>query len=260
MNGSLAPVSIGILTCRRPSGAVYLFDTIAAIDREGAADVETKAIFVDGDTGFAAEISPRVPPGWSVVPLGRTEFSCGAAAYKEALAQLARARRDVLMFEDDVALCRRAIERMIATEVPPNDGLVSFFDMKEFPPGAAPGLFCIRPSTAERHAVDKPAAAEYLGLWGSQCYRFPIDVVDWLMAQDWTAAKLWPHGQDLVVGNLVERHPSRSLVAFHVPCLVEHVGQVSAYSPFGLTGRTATNFAGLEADAMALPAFAPQTP
>lgn len=254
------PVSIGILTCRRRSGAVYLFDTIAAIDREGGAGVETKTIFVDGDTGFDLEIAPRVPAGWSVVPLGRTEFSCGAAAYKGALAQLARARQDVLMFEDDVALCRRAVERMIATEVPSNAGLVSFFDMKEYPPGSPTGLFCIRPSVDPKHCIDKPAAADYLGLWGSQCYRFPIDVVEWLVAQDWTKARLWPHGQDLVVGNLLEQHPSRSLVAFHIPCIVEHVGLVSAYSPFGLAGRTATNFIGREADAMALPVFAPEAP
>lgn len=253
------PVSIGILTCRRPSAAVYLFDTIAAIDREGGASAPTKTIFVDGDTGFDLEIAPRVPRGWSVLALGRTEFSCGAAAYKRALWQLARAGRDVLMFEDDVALSRRAVERIIATEVPLNAGLVSFFDMKEFLPCSPPGLFCLRPSVDPRHAVEKPAAANYLGLWGSQCYRFPIDVAEWLAGQDWTKAPLWPHGQDLVVGNLVEQHPTRSLVAFHVPCLVEHVGAVSAYSPFGLAGRTATNFIGRDADAMALPVFEPQT-
>ena len=251
--------AIGVLTCRRPRGANYLLSTVAQIDAQGGASVSPKVVFVDGADGFADEIRPLLPLAWSVVALGKNEFSAGAAAYKRALAQLAGCGRDVLMFEDDLDFSRNAVARMISTPVPSNAGLLTFFDMKEFSAETTPGLYCLRPSRDPIHCRTQPQIEAFLGLRGSRCFRYPAEMVTWLVAQDWTKTALWPHGQDLVVGNLVEQHPTRHRVAVHIPCLVEHVGQVSAYTLAGLEGRTATQFIGRDADALALPTFAPTT-
>lgn len=251
--------TIGVLTCRRPKRANYLLSTVAQIDAQGGGAVARKVVFVDGDDGFAEEIRPALPSTWSVVPLGKNAFSAGAAAYKRGLAYLAEFKRDVLMFEDDLDFSRNAVARMIATPVPLNAGLLTFFDMKEFSAETTPGIYCLRPSRDPIHCRTRPQIEAFLGLWGSQCFRYPADMVSWLVAQDWTKTALWPHGQDLVVGNMVEQHPTRHRIAVHLPCLVEHVGQISAYTPFGLEGRTATQFIGRDADALALPHFPPVT-
>jgi hypothetical protein len=60
-----------------------------------------------------------------------------------------------------------------------------------------------------------------------------------------------------VIGELVAMHPTRKAIGIHCPCLVEHVGEQSACAPANsLTrSRRATNFPGVDFDALTLPAF-----
>lgn len=230
------PPALGVLTCPRRSGADYLVSTVRQIDAEGGLALPSRTVYVDGDAAFVAGIKAKLAAleGWTVVPLGAQLG--GVEALRRTLAHAAAAGGDLLMFEDDLELARGAVTTMVSTPVPPEAGMLSFFDMKEFPPGTAPGIYTITPS------------ARGTGLWGNQALRFDAEMLAWLATQDWAAAARGPDrhrfAQDLVLGDLVARHPTRNRVAFHLPCLVEHVGEASSYSPWGLEGRRATNYAG----------------
>lgn len=241
LHGSLAiqtqprPPAIGVLTCPRRAGADYLIATLTRVDAEGGAALPSRAVYVDGDPAFVADVEARLAAAsltdWRVVSVGGRVY--GLRAFRAALAHAAGAGRDLIMLEDDLELAPGAIATMAATPVPPGAGMLSFFDMKEFPPGAPAGIHTIHPR------------ARGLGFWGCQALRFDADMLAWLAVQDWRAASLARgpdgYGQDLVLGDLIAAHPTRNLVAFRLPCLVEHVGAVSSYSPFGLEGRRATN-------------------
>jgi hypothetical protein len=155
---------------------------------------------------------------------------------------------DLIFCEDDLLLCRNAVARMAQLAVPPRVGLVTFVDMKEVAAGAAPGL----------HRA--PAlGSDGRGFWGAQSLKLPASVVTWLVAQDWSQFNLpHPHmASDLLLGELVARHPERRLIAVHVPNLVQHIGYRSVCFP-GLSlsqWRRASNFPGESFDALTLPAM-----
>ena len=90
----------------------------------------------------------------------------------------------------------------------------------------------------------------------AQCFRVPNEVLRWLARQDWCSTIHWNArmASDIILGELLNTHPDRPNVAFHIPCLVEHVGNVSACFPTRPLGRSlkATNFAGADFDALSL--------
>jgi hypothetical protein len=244
----MAPPLITVLTCQRSAGN-YLGATLRQIDRQGGAGLERR-VFVDGPPEVALEVRRRLRAAralgdWTVTSFGTRLGSTEAT--RRVLAAADRERRGILFFEDDLLLCRHAVTRMVDLAIPDDVSLISFFDMKEVRPGAAPGLYR-RP----------PTGRDGRGLWGNQCFRVPPEVLSWLLDQDWRSTS---HGasrmaSDVVMGELLARHPTRPRVAFHIPCLVEHIGHGSACFP-GLElarWRRATNFAGAEVDALKLPA------
>jgi hypothetical protein len=248
-NSVMAAPLVVVLACER-EGNSYVEQTAAQIDEEGGVGLP-RMVMVDGAADFAASVEARLArvgcTGWEVVSLGaRRGSTLGMAA---ALKAAAPQKRDVLFFEDDVELCRRAVERMVAVRVPDASAFVTFFDMKEVEPGTAAGLY-VRPRRGTEN--------EWL-FWGCQAMRFPAEMVQWLGDCNWLGTRVGPGhmASDLIVGELIGWHIRRRRMAVHVPCLVEHVGAVSGCAP-GLTltpKRLATNYPGKEFDAMTLPAF-----
>jgi hypothetical protein len=82
-------------------------------------------------------------------------------------------------------------------------------------------------------------------------------MVRWLSERDWLRATCRPTkmASDLVLGVLITQHVRRNRVAVHIPCLVQHVGHISACFPgVPITRRRMTmNFPGAEFDATGLP-------
>ncbi len=237
---------IVVLTCDRPA-ACYLPTTIAQIDREGGRLLQRR-IYVDGPGEALERIQGKLAggelAGWEQKSLGAQYGS--TEAMRRVLADAAGEGLDVLFFEDDLLLCKNAVARMAAQQVPPQASLVTFFDMKEVAAGASFGMY-FRP----------PTGADHQGLWGCQCLRIPADVVQWLAEKDWRGTVFGglKMGSDVILGELLLRHPGRGQIAVHIPCLVEHVGESSACFPgIGLPGwRRATNFPGQDFDASTLP-------
>jgi len=239
--------AIAVLTCERTAGN-YLSDTLRQIGQQGGGQLERR-VFVDGPPEVAVGVQRRLAAsgglgGWTITSLGERLGSTEAT--RRVFVEIASTGQDLLFFEDDLRLCKNAVTRMVELEIPDAVSMVSFFDMKEVRPGSAIGLYR-RP----------PVGRDRRGLWGNQCFRIPSDVLLWLCERSWLSTS---HGasrmaSDVVLGELLARHPTRPRIAYHIPCLVEHVGHGSACFPgLDLTSwRRATNFPGAEFNALSLP-------
>lgn len=236
-----------ILSCERPGGTSFVQDLARAVDREGGARLQ-RLVFVDGDEAVRQRIERKLSEhgvvDWQVVALGPRRGS--TLGMQCALSEASRQRRDVLFFEDDVLPCKGAVERMLVVPVPEDCGCITFFDMKDVPRGAPPGLY--------RYA---PRELPGWDFWGCQSLRLPVEMVHWLASQSWASVTARPvkMGSDLALGILVARHPGRNKIAVHIPSLVQHIGFVSACFPgIPLTERRSTrHFRGVGFDATSLP-------
>ncbi|MEN9306481.1 MAG: hypothetical protein RL173_413 [Fibrobacterota bacterium] len=238
--------SIAVLTCDRPNG-FYVIETLRQIDKEGGAGLDRR-LYVDGSVEFLERLEHRLrdggTKGWSIVHLGENLGS--TEAMRRLVVASAALGGDLLFFEDDLLLCRNAVKRMIAQRVPDDVGIVTFFDMKEVAPGAAPGLYR-RPADGHHGS----------GFWGAQCLKFCPDTLNHLEQSKWNnegrdGSRM---ASDLLIGRIMSKHPRRMHLAVHIPNLVEHVGHASACFP-GLAlssrWRRASNFAGQGFDALTL--------
>lgn len=238
--------SIAVLTCDRPNG-FYVIETLRQIDKEGGAGLDRR-LFVDGSEEFAKSLKQRMGAlsikGWEIVALGQNLGS--TEAMRRLVVASTALGGDLLFFEDDLLLCRNAVKRMIAQQVPDDVGIVTFFDMKEVAPGAAPGLYR-RPADGHHGS----------GFWGAQCLRIHSESLAYLADKNWLDDSLGDGrmASDILLGRIMARHPARNRLVVHVPNLVEHVGNASACFP-GLSlsprWRRATNFYGRSFDAMTL--------
>ena len=242
--------TIAVLTCDRPNG-FYLPDTVRQIDREGGAELERK-IYVDGTAEFVERLKRRLraggAQGWKFMRLGENLGS--TEAMRRLVVESANSERDLLFFEDDLQLCRNAVRRMAAQRVPDDAGVVTFFDMKEVAPGAAPGLYR-RPADGHHGS----------GFWGAQCLRISREALAYLAGRNWLEESRGDSrmASDILMGRHLAKHARRRHLAVHIPNLVEHVGHASACFP-GLSlsprWRRATNFPGRGFDALSLKTMA----
>lgn len=245
-DGNQSAPTIAVLTCDRPR-AFYVGETIMQIDKEGGKGL-VRRLYVDGTESFVESLKLKLRPfggdSWEIVRLGEKLGS--TEAMRRLLVHSTKIGRDLLFFEDDLMLCRNAVTRMIAQRVPEDIGIVTFFDMKEVPPGAGPGLY------------RTPAEGKQgTGFWGAQCLKFPFETLRHLADRNWDeesrgGSKM---ASDILMGRILTKHPQRKNLAVHIPNLVEHVGHASACFPgLSLTPRwrRATNFLGRDFDALSL--------
>lgn len=242
-------LSIAVLTCPARQGS-YVAQTIRQIVSEGGRDL-VRRLYVDGSESdvvtLARSLEPELRTGWSLERLG--EGLGSTEAMRRVLVRSAESGGDLLFFEDDLLLARNAVARMAAQSVPADAGIVTFFDMKEVPPGSVRGLYRTRADGRDGS-----------GFWGAQCLKFPEETVRWLADQDWSRVATGNSrmASDISMGRLLATRGERDRLAVHIPCLVEHVGSTSACFP-GLSlsprWRRASNFPGARFDALSLPAM-----
>jgi hypothetical protein len=221
-----------VSTCPRV-GADYLAGTLAALDREGAADLH-KIVLSDGALTGACEwpSRERIPAAKSTRANLWDAFRCALEAGAERL----------FYFEDDIVPCKNAIARMVAVECPDRAALMSFHDKKRF---RRTHGFHLAPA----RDVDRA------GFWGSQAVSIPRRTLEYLVTQDpysvWRL-NLARHG-DRTIEEFVVRSPWPR-VAYHAPSLFRHVGVVSAAHPdrFRPNRHVPDTYMGDEFDAMTL--------
>ena len=116
---------ISVLTTPRRQD--YLRDTLQSIDGAGGASLKHKVVFVDGSV--TPEVKDNVLPGWDICPLpsGGPRRSLWRILNYDARTRIG----DHIHFDDDVKLCRNAIFAMLAIDVPPEAGFLSFFQQNK---------------------------------------------------------------------------------------------------------------------------------
>lgn len=220
---------IVVPTCERPRGVSYLGNTLRMLDEAGAVDL-TRMVFVDG----------LDPPAcsWPMLTFPSRTGVRGLMWHAFAWA-FSKGFERLIFCEDDIEICRNAITYIDQLLIPDDLAFIDFHNMNRVPR-----------SSPEDGIYPCPPAPYH----GNQCMLFPRRTVEWLHNQpDWRHINpdAYPQGADVTLGILVERSPW-PLYGIHFPCLVNHIGEVSvAHSGEKLRlGRVATNFPGVEFDAL----------
>lgn len=229
-----------MLTC--PGREKQAFETAEAFRRSGIPpQLDELIIYSDG----RAELPQWMGGNWQHENLW--DHSQGNLAAFVRILTLSRIHGvDYLFFvEDDVRPCKNALQRMYDVGVPLGCAFTTFFDMKEFYPGAPSGLYNV-----------PVRGIDGRGFWGMQalCINGAVlrEIFDSKHMHE-RRKDLKSHS-DIVLMEAVEKLGFKYYAA-HVPSLVEHVGHNSSsiwkFDEHGIS-RTATNFPGEDFDALAL--------
>lgn len=236
-------IQAAILTC--PSREGILRDTLDGFIRSGIPKGIETVVYCDSAAPRGQSHVVQEPWQYRYLWAGTEMHSRGNLAAFTAIIAIAAFEKveRLLYFEDDVLPCKNAIERMISVGVPDEAAFTTFFDMKEFYPGAPHGLYEV-----PLRGIDGR------GFWGLQAVTMNGDVLAKLHKQQHLAQRsneLRNHS-DMVLIEAMEQLGYESYAA-HIPCLVEHTGYTdSAIWQFEShdISRTATNFKGIDFDAL----------
>lgn len=199
-----------------------------------------RQIDASGWKGRRLLISDGPPSLLTAWPTSATSRRLGQKkTYWRALAVgLEEARRHrtdrILILEDDVELCRNALQYMERARLPDVLGFVTWFDGHAIPPRSSPGIY--------------PVAARYFFCLQGVTWR--CATAEWLLRSPAAAGWKHPHAGDALIARvLTGRH-----YGVHVPNLVQHLGAASVCNPGErLAGvRVANNYPGPHFDAMTL--------
>jgi|HubBroStandDraft_5_1064220.scaffolds.fasta_scaffold223925_2 hypothetical protein len=145
----------------------------------------------------------------------------------------------ILILEDDVFLCRNALQYMERARLPRILDFVTWFDGHAVPPRARFGIypvlgrsfFCLQGVTWSRATAERLVTAPAARQWKER------------------------HSGDILIAKIL----AGSYYGVHVPNLVQHLGATSVCNPGqGLTGvRVANNYPGDDFDALRLGRSAP---
>lgn len=174
--------------------------------------------------------------GFSVTVI-RDEGAGAMRTWRESLGMLAAGHcHNVLLAQDDIVVSKHLAEYAARLDIPENTGCVSFYT-----PGGVElerGGMGLIPATGRT--------------WGACCLMFPRAVAEKIAAHPMITR--WPIDRriDVAVGDVVREMGLKFY--YHVPSLVQHVGEVSAFgdSRSMTHGRYAPGFLGEEFDAMSL--------
>jgi len=204
---------------------------------------------VEGSQDFAKRLETWLETikhrGWTVVHLG--EKLGGLESMRRLLRMESVHGKDLLFFEDDLELCKNAVQRMAELEVPSDTWLVSFFDAKELSQDSPMGIH-----RRLAHGLQTP------GLRGTQAIKFKASAVRCLAEADWSpilADQPFPQ-RDQRIGAILSSQNLGSRIGIHIPHLVQDLDQsTSTHSAVDLEGRPLVDirFPGREFDALSLP-------
>ena len=248
-----------MLTCdRKGRGPSYLRGTLDSLDAQGADDIDKvprKIIVSDGPFEEGADVkmvssSVAGARPWEVIIKPDGPSGPVAAVFWLFRYALESGASRLIMCEDDIVVCRNGMRRILHTHVPNDVAFVSFFDMQDFPmseTGILPGIHRVGNNGRRRR-----------GFFGHQTVSIPQRTLAHYCNLDLNAvlAKMPPVNRfshsDILMGQLL----TDSLwpcYGNHIPCLVEHVGDVSRLDD--RAPRRATRFPGVDFDASKLPVF-----
>jgi hypothetical protein len=232
-----------VLTCPRDDDEPFAY--LAALSRQLEAEDVTFEVLVDiSDVELErrAALSPRnlLPATTGLRHFERAPTVAGALkgnklAYWGAVELGHHFGGDVVILEDDIALCGNAARRMLTFPVPPDLALVQFFS-PDFLPAARsfPGLW-------------RPPAADFTF---TQAVKFPRRTIEKLVAWKDDPRFLQFASSDQAVALWLRTSGLRFGV--HAPELVQHVGEISAIQEQSLSWRIAKTWPGFDFDAMRL--------
>jgi hypothetical protein len=225
---------IVVMTCPRKNETTYLSETLAGLDAAGAEKHPHKLVVSDGGTITDCKWPVAVYPG----PSGTKR----ALWRVFGLAARSGVRR-LIIFEDDVIPCRNAVTQILRSEVPSGCAFMTFFDINEFPKGDQdPGIY-------KKSVMGRTGR----GFWGVQAMLLPGAVVRFLADQDPTSVMRFkdnPHHSDIAMSEILMKRSPWKEMAIHLPCLVEHRGDMSAWG--NPSKVRATHFPGVGFDALSL--------
>lgn len=245
MNG----VSPWISVLTTPARPEYLRDTLASIDDAGGRHFRgNRVVFVDG----RIDDVPAVPAGWVKMTTGGPAARGSRRAMWKVLNFAALARVPYLLyFEDDVRLCRNAIDAMAGLVVPTGVAFIAMLNQKK--------------GVSERHGIhcrraDDPANAP--GHWGSQALKIPLRSLRAFERRHTEPINGWPYSSDVWLGSqLATRKSAEHHYGILVPSLVRHVGArstIPTQETFAADGhRAGLGYAGDDFNAELLPAILP---
>lgn len=225
-----------VTTCARPSGASYLIETLNGLDREGAKDLPSGCKIVLSDGDLSPQDVGRVPHSWELRVSPGSRSGPRRNLWTAFRLAVERNAERLIYTEDDIEPCRNAVKYMCKLDVPSSMALVTFHDWKEFAPGTPAGMYRLRfPGRDGR------------GFFGNQCIMLPRATLDYLIQQDPYA--IWKSNLAKYSDRTMEAYLYMSMIwsyyACHMPCLVRHVGAVSAAHPGKLLDkRNTSNFGG----------------
>lgn len=223
-----------VSTCPRRDGVDYLPGTLERLDAAGAKDLQ-KIVMSNGPLLSKC----AWPTQFNETPRS-TRTNLWAAVRKAIELRVDK----LIYFEDDIETCKNTVSYMAAIPNPNTIGLITFHDMKEMPPKSENGIYVV-PAKGRNQR----------GFWGLQAVIFPRWTLAYLVTKD--PFSLWtqnPSGNgDQVIGELLSQSPWPRF-AVHIPCLVNHLGEVSVAHPtHGLKpGRIPTNWPGAGFDAASI--------
>lgn len=214
---------IYVLTMKRPTGDDPWFYVRAVIEAAAVEETENpKHFVVDGSEEDCAELA-ALAPGWTVHRYAKPEARTGGVwlsgnkwpywrLLEIALAQTAPGD-DAVTMEDDLRFAVNALQRMTSFPVPKDVHAVQFYSGFLFRrPDAYPGLW--------------RTPATVLGCQAIKYTRATLQILCDFAANDLQWQKF--NESDFALGVCQERFGLR--IANHLPCVVQHVGNVSAVS------------------------------
>ncbi len=206
---------IVVLTHPRPDGVSYLQETLASIDASA-----TSRRWVVTDT---TSHRPEIPEPWRLHAFDRpvTQRPENRWALWRAFRLAVEKNEDLVVFEDDVTVCKNGAAYAEKFLVPPDVAWVSLYD-PWLAPGAPSGLWRARAQ----------------GFMYAQAIKFPLSTCRLFGHLDIKAHPLRGSDDQLAAwGRLLNLS-----YAIHTPSLVQHVGDVSAVGNGSTEGRTSRSY------------------
>jgi hypothetical protein len=213
----------------------YLEETLAALDREGAGEWGERAIVSDG----TFELRLR---HWTSVEEQGARRGSRYTMWRAFHYAVEHGVERLLYCEDDIVPTKNALRTMLGMSVPDRCAFVDFHDITRLGRLTRPGLYTM------------PLGRRFQTYSGTQCMLFPRRTVAWLLEHDpsGVAARGLPNCVDAVLGHLLTESPWPRYAA-HLPCLVRHVGAVSAaHANLGIEGRLPSHYPGDDFDSLTL--------
>jgi hypothetical protein len=231
----------------------YLSETLSSLDRAGADQASSKIVLSDGPMPVFGPYNEGIL-GWPVTTTNAAGISLGAKhSLWVALRLAAEANVErLLLFEDDVVVCKNAIPRMLSQAITDDTAFISYFDRGAiFEAIKAPTPGNMYPGGL----YHTPAALFQC----AQALLFPKWTIDWLVAQD-PPELAWcgPNDRDTSLNHILRKSPF-PYYAIHLPSIVDHVGVQSAIFGRERTEIRAASFQGEDFDALSLPSYVGHT-